>query len=314
MKSPPLWGHGVLSFNVESSFELELINQLAGELALGRKAPISLRVNPNIDAKTNPKIATGLFSTKFGIIEDEVRALAARISGYAHVELVGIACHIGSQLTDLQPIKDAADKMVSLAQDLQKDHDSFRYLNMGGGLGIRYENEQTPEIEDYAQMLIEKISPTGLTLVLEPGRVLLGNAGVLMTRVIGVKKSSEKTFAIVDAAMNDMISAPGLYDSYHEIVPVQLSDGAKQRYDIVGPICETGDFFAKNRSLPPLAAGDLIYLRACGAYAASMASNYNSRPRSPEVMVDGKQFAVITRRETLDELWARETFAEGDKT
>lgn len=300
--------NGVLSFNVESSFELAMIDEIAG--AHGKVAPVCLRVNPNIDAKTNPKIATGLFSTKFGITEDEVKKLAACIKTYKNCELVGIACHIGSQITSLGPIGEACEKMVSLAQTLQPEHPTLSYLNMGGGLGIRYENETTPPIEDYAKLLIETIKPTGLTLVLEPGRVLLGNAGVLLTKVIGVKNSEEKNFAIVDAAMNDMIR-PSLYDSYHEIV-VSDQEGSAEKtlYDVVGPICETGDFFAKNRSLPEVKAGDLVYIRACGAYAASMASNYNSRPRSAEVLVDDASYRVITKRESMNDLWARESFYE----
>ncbi|NRA63738.1 MAG: diaminopimelate decarboxylase [Pseudobacteriovorax sp.] len=299
---------GILSFNVESPFELASIASIAKEK--GVVAPISLRVNPNIDAKTNPKIATGLFSTKFGIVESEVLELAKEIKDLSHVSLVGIACHIGSQITSLQPIQEAAEKMAELAIHLKELGHDLKYLNMGGGLGIRYQDETAPEIEDYAKTLIDTVKPTGLTLVIEPGRVLLGNVGILLTEVIGVKKTPQKTFVIVDGAMNDVLR-PSLYDSYHEIVSVNLTSGDHlEKVDVVGPICETGDFFGKDRDLPLMKAGDLLYLRACGAYSSSMASNYNSRPRAPEVLVDGDKYHVVAKREELSDLWERESIVE----
>ena len=295
---------GLLSFNVESAFELATIDRIAKSLAV--KAPVCFRVNPNIDAKTNPKIATGLFSTKFGIVEAEVRDLAANLSEFENVELVGVACHIGSQITDIRPMGEAADRMAHLAKDLLNEGHPLKFINMGGGLGIRYKDEPQPNVEEYADLLINHIKPTGLQLIIEPGRVLVGNVGVLLNRVIGVKKTPQKSFAIVDGAMNDVLR-PSLYDSYHEILPVnECKEGAQENYDVVGPICETGDYFGKDRKMPQLKAGDLIYLRGCGAYSASMASNYNSRPRSVEVLVDGNAFHVVKPRETLEDLWKNE--------
>lgn len=294
---------GILCFNVESRFELERINRLAVEL--DRKVSVALRVNPNIDAKTNPKIATGLFSTKFGIAVDDVFSMVAAIETMTAIQLTGIACHIGSQMIDLAPLADAAEKMASLAQELMKKGHPLRFLNMGGGLGIRYKDEPHPQVEEYAQILINAVKPTGLTLIIEPGRVVVGNVGILLTTVLGIKTTPHKVFAVVDGAMNDVIR-PSLYDSYHEILPVNPRGDADINYDVVGPICETGDYFGKDRKLPKLDRGDLLYLRGCGAYAASMASNYNSRPRSPEVMVDGDKFYIVRPREQLEDLWRGE--------
>ncbi len=296
---------GIGSFNVESSFELNNIQRIAAQYQM--KAPICLRVNPNIDAKTNPKIATGLFSTKFGISEDEIWELVDRIKGMANLELVGLACHIGSQITELRPIKEAAIAMSRLANSVMAKGHPLKILNMGGGLGIRYSKEETPEVEDYAKTLIDVIKETGLKLVIEPGRLLVGNVGILVTQVIGVKKTPQKKFIIVDGAMNDILR-PSLYDSYHEILAVkEYRQGEKlEQVDIVGPICETGDFFGKDRLLPLVKDGDLLYLRGCGAYGASMASNYNSRPRAPEILVDGDRLFTVKPREKLESLWIGE--------
>ncbi|MFW7379461.1 MAG: diaminopimelate decarboxylase [Oligoflexus sp.] len=292
---------GIMSFNVESSFELAMIEEVAASLKL--RAPISLRINPNIDAKTNPKIATGLYSTKFGMSEGEARSLVEGLNQYPHIELVGIACHIGSQITSLQPLGEAAARMAQLAIDWQESGLKLKYLNMGGGLGIRYRDETPPEIEEYAETLLQSVRKTGLTLAIEPGRVILGNVGVLLTRVIGVKTTPQKNFLIVDGAMNDLIR-PSMYDSYHNILPVrEAKDQAVQDYDVVGPICETGDLFGKDRRLPLQKQNDLVFLRACGAYGSTMASNYNSRPRPAEVLVDGQQSYLIKPRESLEQLW-----------
>lgn len=292
---------GIMSFNVESKFELEVIE--ADAKNLGIQAPISLRINPNIDAKTNPKIATGLYSTKFGISEEEARLLAQEIKGREHLQLVGIACHIGSQITSLGPLREASARMAQLALDWQEQGFDLKYLNMGGGLGIRYRDEKPPEVEEYAEALLASIRKTGLTLAIEPGRVILGNVGILLNRVIGVKSTPQKNFLIVDGAMNDLIR-PSMYDSYHDIVPVCEGKSTKLiNYDVVGPICETGDFFGKDRRLPEQSAGDLVYLRACGAYGSTMASNYNSRPRPAEVLVDGQNSYLIKPRESLEQLW-----------
>jgi diaminopimelate decarboxylase len=299
---------GILSFNVESEFELELISELAHDL--GVKAPVSLRINPNIDAITNPKITTGLLSSKFGVSEAEGLALFQKYSQSEHIEFVGIACHIGSQLTDLAPLKEAADCMVAYAQKVEKAGCRLRYMNMGGGLGIRYSEERLPELEDYAAVLIEAAKKAQMQLIVEPGRVILGNAGVLLTKVLGVKKQEGgKTFVVVDAAMNDLLR-PTLYDSYHEILACKQSNDVFESCDIVGPICETGDYFGKDRKLAKVGGGDCIFVRSCGAYASSMASNYNSRARAAEVLVDKEHFHIIRDREPLEALWQLEADIE----
>ncbi|SMF34188.1 diaminopimelate decarboxylase [Pseudobacteriovorax antillogorgiicola] len=295
---------GILSFNVESSFELESINRIA--LDMGKMAPVCLRINPNIDAKTNPKIATGLFSTKFGMSEAEAKTLVTEIQELPGVQLVGIACHIGSQITDLKPLEEAAEKMSSIALEMLGNGHPLEFIDMGGGLGIRYKDEPDPDVEGYASVLIKHVQKTGLKLVIEPGRLLAGNTGILLNKVIGIKKTPQKNFAIVDGAMNDVIR-PSLYDSFHDIATVHEGvDKPEVLYDVVGPVCETGDFFGKDRTLPQLHAGDLVFLKSCGAYAATMASNYNSRPRAPEVLVDGDKYYIIKPRETLEDLWRGE--------
>lgn len=295
---------GILHFNVESLFELDLI----GELAAGRKKPVDvcIRVNPNVDAKTNPYIATGLYSTKFGIAETDLPAVVEKISQLDNVRLVGLDCHIGSQITDLNPFKEAATRMVKLAMELKEQGHAIEHLDLGGGLGIRYKDENPPSMQDYANVLIEAVAPTGLKLIIEPGRSLVGNAGVLLTTVIGTKTTPKKNFIVVDAAMNDLLR-PSLYRAYHDILPVKRQPDEKNVLaDVVGPICETGDCFGNDRELPPMKAGDLVIVRTAGAYGATMAMNYNTRPKPPEVLVDGDDFKVIRRRENLASLWELE--------
>ncbi len=294
--------HDILSFNVESSFELRHIAQAAKKM--GKIASVSLRVNPNIDAKTNPKIATGMYSSKFGIVETEVRQLVEEIKKSDSLCLVGVSCHIGSQITDLTPLREAARRMAALAKDLLADGHELKHVDMGGGLGITYKDEVAPALDAYAQTLIEEIRDTGLRLLIEPGRVVVGNTGILLSRVIGVKQTAEKNFVVVDGAMNDLLR-PSMYDSYHEILAVKNQERV-MNCDIVGPICETGDYFGKDRSMPAMDEGDLLYIRACGAYGAVMASNYNSRPRAAEVLVEGGRFQVVRSRESYEQMWSAE--------
>ncbi|RZA24647.1 MAG: diaminopimelate decarboxylase [Proteobacteria bacterium] len=296
---------GILSFNVESAAEIDNLARLAK--ARGKKITISLRLNPNISVKTNPKIATGLFSTKFGLVEDEALELAHRVKNHPHLQLRGVGCHLGSQILDLSPMAEAAQKIVAFAQQLMNDGHKLEFIDMGGGLGINYKDEVPPSIEDYAKVLIEAVKPTGLKLLVEPGRWLVGNCGVLLNTVMATKKTPKKNFLIVDGAMNDLMR-PAMYDAYHGIFPVKKSDGREELYDVVGPVCETGDIFGEERSLPHLNAGDLVYIRSAGAYGASMASNYNTRARPAEVLVDGDRFQVVRKRETLEDLWRDEQF------
>ena len=295
---------GIGSFNVESAYELRHIEEVAQ--AKQTSAPITLRVNPNIDAQTNPKIATGLYSTKFGLAEEDAWQLIKTIEGSEHLQLVGLSCHIGSQITSLDPLRNAAARMAEIAQRALDAGHSLKFINMGGGLGIRYKDERPPSLASYAQTLIDEVSGTGLKLLIEPGRVVAGNTGIVLTRVIGVKKTAKKHFVVVDAAMNDLLR-PSMYGSFHDILPVkQSTDPATELCDIVGPICETGDFLGQDRTMTLPAESDLIYVRGCGAYAATMASNYNSRARSTEVLVDGDSYKVIRPREILADLWGPE--------
>ncbi|MBC7660606.1 MAG: diaminopimelate decarboxylase [Chitinophagaceae bacterium] len=294
---------GIFSFNVESLAEVENLARVAKEL--GKIAPISLRINPNIDVKTNPKIATGLFSTKFGLVEAEALELVQTIAEQKHLRLKGVGCHIGSQILDLSPMKEAAERMASFAAKLVALGQKLEFIDMGGGLGIRYKNEEPPSIKAYAETLINAIKPTGLNLIIEPGRLVVGNAGALLCSVLATKKTPKKSFVIVDGAMNDLVR-PAMYDAYHGIACVAKKNGPEALYDVVGPVCETGDIFGENRSLPELKSGDLIYLESAGAYGSSMASNYNTRPRAAEVLVDGDHFKIVKRRESLDDLWRDE--------
>lgn len=294
---------GILSFNVESDYELKLISKIANEE--NKVADICLRINPNINAKTHPKIATGLYSTKFGLTEEATESLLEIVKTDRNINLVGLACHIGSQITDLTPLRDAARRMSEICLRVMEKGHKLTFVNMGGGLGIRYRNESPPDLQDYADTIIEEIKPTGLNLVIEPGRVIAGNMGVLVTKVLGVKKTPEKYFVIVDAAMNDL-SRPSVYDAYHEILPVHKRQSESINCDVVGPICETGDYLGKDRQMNLPNQNDLMVIRSCGAYGATMSSNYNSRPRSVEVLVDGKNFRIIRQREKLESLWQSE--------
>ena len=294
---------GVHCFNVESTDELERLQQVAAEL--GKKAPVSLRVNPDVDAGTHPYISTGLKENKFGIDIDNAEAVYARAAELPNLEVVGVDCHIGSQLTSLPPFLDALDRLLALVDRLAARGIQIRHLDLGGGLGVRYRDEQPPLAGDYIQAVRQRIEGRGLALVFEPGRSIVANAGVLLTRVEYLKHTAHKDFAIVDAAMNDLIR-PALYQAWMNVVAVQPHEGDTRRYDIVGPICETGDFLAKDRELA-LVEGDLLAVCSAGAYGFVMSSNYNTRGRAAEVLVDGDQAFEVRRRESVQELYAGES-------
>ncbi len=294
---------GIRCFNVEVPGELDRLERLAA--ALGVRAPVSLRVNPDVDARTHPYIATGLKENKFGIAVTEALDLYRRIADSAHLEVTGIDCHIGSQLTQTAPFLDALDRVLDLAARLEAEGIGIRHLDLGGGLGIRYRDERPPLPAQYAAALLERLGGRDWEILLEPGRAIAGNAGILVTRVEYLKRTPAKWFAIVDAAMNDLLR-PALYDAWQEIVPVRpRGEGPAREYDIVGPVCETGDFLGRGRCLA-LAEGDLLAVRSAGAYGFTMSSNYNSRPRPPEILVDGDRVHLVRRRETLDDLWRGE--------
>lgn len=291
-------------FNVESAAELELLNQLAGEA--GTQAPVALRVNPDVDAKTHPYIATGLKDNKFGIDVSEAGKLYRHAADLPHIHVSGIDCHIGSQLTSLAPFLDALDRVLALADQLTCDGIALDHVDLGGGLGIRYSTEDPPDPEAYAAALNRRLGERPHEILIEPGRAIAGNAGVLLTRVEYIKKTPTKAFAIVDGAMNDLLR-PALYDAFQQIVPVNRNaDRVLGHYDLVGPVCETGDFLGKNRALS-LQAGDLLAVRSSGAYGFTMSSNYNTRPRAAEIMVDGNRAQIVRRRETVQELFASES-------
>ncbi|WP_312965430.1 diaminopimelate decarboxylase [Stutzerimonas kunmingensis] len=294
---------GVHCFNVESTDELERLQQVAAEL--GKKAPVSLRVNPDVDAGTHPYISTGLKENKFGIDIDNAEAVYARAAELPNLEVVGVDCHIGSQLTSLPPFLDALDRLLALTERLATRGIQIRHLDLGGGLGVRYRDEQPPLAGDYIQAVRQRIEGRGLALVFEPGRSIVANAGVLLTRVEYLKHTAHKDFAIVDAAMNDLIR-PALYQAWMNVIAVQPHEGDTRRYDIVGPICETGDFLAKDRELA-LVEGDLLGVCSAGAYGFVMSSNYNTRGRAAEVLVDGDQAFEVRRRESVQELYAGES-------
>lgn len=294
---------GIRCFNVESRAELERLNTVAGEM--GQRAPVSLRVNPDVDARTHPYISTGLKQNKFGIdIQDALFAYeyAATLE---HLDVLGVDCHIGSQLSEVAPFVDALQRLLVLIDELAERGIGLRHVDVGGGLGITYRDEQPPSPHDYAEAILAPIQSRGLEIILEPGRAIAGNAGILLTRVEYLKPGQEKNFAIVDAAMNDLLR-PALYAAWQDIIPVEPRAGAETTvYDIVGPICETGDFLGKDRELA-IEAGDLLAVCSAGAYGFSMSSNYNSRPRAAEVMVDGDSSHIIRARETLEDLWRGE--------
>ena len=294
---------GIRCFNVEVIDELDRINRLAGQL--GVIAPVSFRVNPDVDANTHPYISTGLKENKFGI--DITLALAEyrRAAQMSNIKVVGIDCHIGSQLTETRPFLDALDKVLDLVAALKAEGIVLHHLDLGGGLGIRYNEEQPPEPADYIAAVLARLGKTDYEILLEPGRAIVGNAGILVTQVEYLKPTEHKNFAIVDAAMNDLVR-PSLYSAWQAIIPVNLvSDAVEQHWDIVGPVCETGDFLGKDRALK-LAQGDLLAIRSSGAYGFSMSSNYNSRPKVAELMVDGDQIYLIREREKIAELWSGE--------
>ncbi|MGH7775536.1 MAG: diaminopimelate decarboxylase [Candidatus Binatia bacterium] len=290
---------GILMFNVESEQELTVLNEVAR--AVGKKAPISLRVNPDVDPKTHPYISTGMKKSKFGIDIKRSMDEYKRALSLSHLEVIGVDCHIGSQLTSVPPFVDALTRVRSLVDALRKEGAGIRYLDLGGGLGIKYKDEEPPHPEAYAEALIRGLEGLDVTLILEPGRVIVGNAGILVTEVLYLKETDEKKFVVVDGAMNDLIR-PALYGSYQGISPVMKRDGERIVADVVGPICESGDFFAKDREIPQVQPGDFLAVMSTGAYGFTMASNYNSRPKAAEVLVDGANFYVVRGRETLEDL------------
>ena len=299
---------GIRCFNVESIAELHHINQIAGEM--GKVAPISLRVNPDVDAHTHPYISTGLKENKFGVSVDEAREVYKLAATLPHVKITGMDCHIGSQLTELQPFLDATDRLIRLMEQLQEDGITLKHLDLGGGLGVTYTDETPPHPSDYATALLNKLKDyEDLEIILEPGRAIAANAGILVAKVQYLKSNESRNFAITDTGMNDMIR-PALYEAYMNIIEIDRTLGhEKAIYDVVGPVCETSDFLGKQRELA-IAEGDYIAQRSAGAYGASMSSNYNSRPRTAEVLVDGNKAHLIRRRENLSELWALESIAK----
>jgi diaminopimelate decarboxylase len=294
---------GVRCFNVESASELEQLNEVA--LAHGVRAPVALRVNPNVDPKTHPYISTGLKTAKFGVAIEEAPALYRRAAQLPGLLVRGIGCHIGSQLLDPAPAAEAAAKVVELADRLAAEGIAVEHLDLGGGKGIRYRDEIVPSVADYLAPMLKVLAGRKEQLLFEPGRSLVGNAGVLLTRIEVLKHGTEKNFAVVDAAMNDL-KRPTLYDAWHDIVAVTPRKGPVKTYDIVGPVCESGDFLGQDRPLA-LAEGDLLAVMSAGAYGMAMSSNYNSRPRAAEVMVDGSQAHLIRRREETRDLFALES-------
>ena len=292
-------------FNVESEAELLRINQIAGDM--GKIAPISLRVNPDVDAHTHPYISTGLKENKFGVSVEQAREVYKVAATLPNIKIVGMDCHIGSQLTELQPFLDAVDRLIVLMEQLKQDGIHLKHLDLGGGLGVTYTDETPPHPTEYAKALWEKLSAfSELEIIVEPGRAITANAGILVTQVEYLKSNESRNFAIVDAGMNDMIR-PALYQAYMNILEIDRTLAREEKiYDVVGPICETSDFLGKQRKLA-IAEGDYLAQRSAGAYGASMSSNYNSRPRTAEVMVDGDKAHLIRRREALNELWQLES-------
>ncbi|GEM81572.1 diaminopimelate decarboxylase [Vibrio superstes] len=291
-------------FNVESEPELERINQVAGEC--GTQAPVSLRINPDVDAKTHPYISTGLRDNKFGIAFDQAPRVYQLAQQMPNLNVVGIDCHIGSQLTDLDPFIDAVDRLLGLIDNLKAQGINIKHLDVGGGLGVVYRDEMPPQPSDYAKALLARLhNHPNIELIFEPGRAIAANAGVLLTKIEFLKHTEHKNFAIIDAAMNDLMR-PALYQAWQDIVPLLPREGEPTTYDLVGPVCETGDFLGKDRNLV-LEQGDLLAVRSAGAYGFTMSSNYNSRPRVAEVMVDGDKLHLIRQRESVESLWQLES-------
>ncbi len=293
---------GILCFNVESEAELVRLNEVARDM--GRKAPISLRVNPNVDPKTHPYISTGLKQSKFGVAYADALALYRKAAAMPNLCVTGLDCHIGSQLTEVSPFIAAAEKVMVLADALARDGISLEHLDLGGGLGIRYRDETPPPVADYVAALLEVVRGRKEKLLVEPGRALVGNAGVLLTRVEYLKPGEEKHFAIVDAAMNDLMR-PALYEAFHAIREVERRGISSQKYEVVGPVCESGDFLGHDRDLA-IEQGDVLAVMSAGAYGMSMSSNYNTRPRAAEVLVDGDSARIIREREKVEQLFAGE--------
>ena len=300
---------GIHCFNVESEAELDILDGVAGEL--GRQAPVALRVNPDVDPFTHPYIATGLKHNKFGIDIARAEAAYQRARSLSNLRVVGVGCHIGSQLTDMAPFLEALDRVLALAGALMDRGVALEHLDLGGGLGIRYNEEQPPEPGDYVRAILGRLQGADarfgkIRLIFEPGRAIVGNAGLLLTRVLFLKLGDDRNFAVVDAAMNDLMR-PSLYDAWHDIAPVAVDAPRTLRtYDVVGPVCESGDFLGRDRQLG-IEAGDLLAVVSAGAYGFSMSSNYNTRPRVAEVMVDGDRIHIVRRRETVAELFAPES-------
>jgi diaminopimelate decarboxylase len=297
---------GILCFNVESISELHRLNRIAGEL--GKVAPVSFRVNPDVDPKTHPYISTGLKENKFGVPIADAPALYRLAASLPNLKITGIDCHIGSQLTDLSPLADAADRVLALVDSLAAEGIALHHIDLGGGVGIRYHDETPPDLAAYGRTLAARFAGRREKLLLEPGRSLVGNAGLLLTRIEYLKPGEDKNFAIVDAAMNDLMR-PALYEAYHDIVAVDERQTIQKRYDIVGPICETGDFLGFARDLA-IEEGDLLALLSAGAYGMSMASNYNSRPRAAEILIDRNEIHLIRERETQSGLMAGERLVD----
>ncbi|OIP88915.1 MAG: diaminopimelate decarboxylase [Syntrophaceae bacterium CG2_30_49_12] len=290
---------GILMFNVESPQELEVINDCAGRL--GKKAGISLRVNPDVDPRTHRHIATGLRENKFGISIERAREEYHRAEKLPHLDIKGISCHIGSQVTEIAPFTDTIERLKKIIRLLRKDGINIRYLDIGGGLGITYDRETPPHPSEYASAIMKASAGMDCTFIFEPGRVIVGNGGILVTRVLYTKATEDKNFVIVDAGMNDLLR-PALYDSYHHIQPVVKREGQEIMADVVGPICESSDYLAKGRMIPRFERGELMAVMSAGAYGFSMSSNYNARPRIPEVLVRNDQFYVIRKREEYADL------------
>ena len=289
----------ILLFNIESSQELEAIDKRAAQL--GRKARIALRVNPDVDPKTHPYISTGMKKNKFGIDIEGALKEYERAKNLGNVEIVGIDCHVGSQLTEITPFVDALKRLCLLIRRLKDLGIDIQYLDIGGGLGITYDQEAPPHPREYAQAILQELEGLSCTLIFEPGRVIVGNAGILVTQVLYTKKTPSKNFVVIDAAMNDLLR-PSLYGSYHHVQPLRQMDHGSEIVDVVGPICESSDFLAKDRSLPAVQSGDYLAVMSAGAYGFTMSSNYNSRPRAAEILVKEDRFYVIRERETWQDL------------
>jgi len=293
---------GVRCFNVESASELDRIESVAQ--SLNTQAPISIRINPNVDAKTHPYISTGLKENKFGVDIDDAINLYQQANNSKYLNVQGLDCHIGSQLTEVSPFLDALDKVLELVDQLNQQGIAIAHLDLGGGVGIQYDDEQTIDIKAYVEAMIAKVG--NIEIILEPGRSIVGNAGVFITKVEFLKQNSEHSFAIIDGAMNDLLR-PSFYNAYHQVLPVdENANGIQASWDLVGPICETGDFLAKGRELS-LSQGDYLALMSAGAYGFTMSSNYNSRPRVAEVMVSGNQHNLVRERETIQDLFDKES-------